>query len=144
MSHKPLTRDPMGELYWPEVKELLADALELEPAHRAAYIVRVCGENLHLRRRLEELLAYEEGAEAEEADEETAPSLDLPENSPTTGYAASEGERWLGPYLLLERIGEGGMGTVYKAEQRYPLKRFVAIKLIKPGFDTEEVIARFE
>ncbi|HEV8608049.1 MAG TPA: serine/threonine-protein kinase [Tepidisphaeraceae bacterium] len=134
----------MSELRWPEVKELLADALELEPAHRPAYIARVCGENLDLRRRLEEFLAYEDGAEADEAGDERAPRLTLPQESPKTDYALSAGERWLGPYLLLERIGEGGMGTVYKAEQRYPVKRLVAIKLIKPGFDTEEVIARFE
>src|SRR5258705_1366163 len=119
----------MGELHWPEVKELLADVLELEPAHRAAHIARVCGENLNLRRRLEELLAYEDATEVEEPDNETV---------------VDGGERRLGPYLLLEPIGEGGMETVYKAEQRYPVKRVVAIKLIKPGFDTEEVIARFE
>src|SRR5258705_3491070 len=122
----------MAELRWPEVKELLADALELDPAARAAYVTRVCGDNLDLRRQLEELMAYEDGTEAEETDNEVSRT------------AVSADEHWLGPYLLLERIGEGGMGTVYRAEQRYPVKRLVAIKLIKPGFDTEEVIARFD
>ena len=50
----------------------------------------------------------------------------------------------VGPYRLLERIGEGGMGEVYLAEQRTPIKRRVALKLIKVGMDTKEVIARFE
>jgi serine/threonine protein kinase len=50
----------------------------------------------------------------------------------------------VGPYHILEAIGDGGMGTVYKAEQRRPIKRLVALKLIKAGFDTREVIARFE
>src|SRR5262249_35146783 len=50
----------------------------------------------------------------------------------------------IGPYKLLEPIGEGGMGTVYMAEQSRPVRRKVALKLIKPGMDTKQVIARFE
>ena len=50
----------------------------------------------------------------------------------------------LGPYRLLQRIGEGGFGVVYMAEQREPVRRKVALKLIKPGMDTQQVIARFE
>ena len=50
----------------------------------------------------------------------------------------------IGPYKLLEEIGEGGMGVVYMAEQKEPVRRKVALKIIKPGMDTREVIARFE
>src|SRR5204862_6445666 len=50
----------------------------------------------------------------------------------------------IGPYKLLEQIGEGGMGVVYMAEQAAPVRRKVALKVIKPGMDTREVIARFE
>src|SRR5262249_37645327 len=50
----------------------------------------------------------------------------------------------IGPYKLLEQIGEGGMGLVFAAEQQQPVRRKVALKLIKPGMDTREVIARFE
>ncbi len=50
----------------------------------------------------------------------------------------------IGPYKLLEQIGEGGMGVVYMAEQKEPVRRRVALKIIKPGMDTRQVIARFE
>ena len=50
----------------------------------------------------------------------------------------------IGPYKLLEQIGEGGMGVVYVASQREPIRRNVALKIIKPGMDTREVVARFE
>src|SRR5688572_19228644 len=50
----------------------------------------------------------------------------------------------IGPYKLLEQIGEGGMGVVFLAEQQKPVKRRVALKVIKPGMDTRQVIARFE
>ena len=50
----------------------------------------------------------------------------------------------IGPYKLLEQIGEGGMGVVYVAEQTEPVRRRVALKIIKPGMDTKQVIARFE
>ena len=50
----------------------------------------------------------------------------------------------IGPYKLLEQIGEGGMGVVYMAEQQQPVRRKVALKIIKPGMDTRQVVARFE
>jgi len=50
----------------------------------------------------------------------------------------------IGPYKLLEQIGEGGMGLVYMAEQQQPVRRLVALKLVKPGMDSKQVIARFE
>src|SRR4051794_8320120 len=57
--------------------------------------------------------------------------------------AAAEPEQ-IGPYVILERISEGGMGIVYKAEQRTPVRRVVALKVIKVGMDTKEVVARFD
>jgi eukaryotic-like serine/threonine-protein kinase len=127
----------MSEVRWPDLKELLADALEVEPAQRRAYVKKACGDDVELRRQLEELLAYENEDEPGDAEPEV-------EEAAADVARRGRGERWMGAYRLLEPIGEGGMGTVFKAEQRYPVKRLVAIKLIKPGYDTEEVIARFE
>src|SRR5262249_61117181 len=66
---------------------------------------------------------------------------------PTSAVDCAVGERpgaVIGPYKLLQQIGEGGMGTVYMAEQAEPVRRTVALKIIKPGMDTRQVIARFE
>ncbi len=70
-------------------------------------------------------------------------SKDLPEGTLTLDSAGSTA-RMIGPYHLLERIGEGGMGEVWVAEQHKPIHRRVALKLIKAGMDTKQVIARFE
>src|SRR5204863_5226047 len=70
-----------------------------------------------------------------------------PVESPTADMCRHEGEAsgsLIGPYKLLEQIGEGGMGLVYMAEQHRPVRRLVALKLIKPGMDSKQVIARFE
>src|SRR5690606_17903928 len=64
---------------------------------------------------------------------------------PTVAYEPPESiGADVGPYKLLEQIGEGGMGSVYVAEQTHPVRRRVALKLIKPGMDTRQVLARFE
>src|SRR5215467_9109367 len=56
----------------------------------------------------------------------------------------SNSETLIGPYKLLRQIGEGGMGVVYQAQQLHPIRRHLALKIIKPGMDTKQVIARFE
>src|SRR5206468_7695606 len=81
---------------------------------------------------------------------QTGPQLD--ENGPSPAAGRSPGPRFptegpgtvIGPYKLLQQIGEGGMGTVYLAEQTRPVQRKVALKVIKPGMDSKQVIARFE
>jgi serine/threonine protein kinase len=73
------------------------------------------------------------------------PGIDETVEAPVTAHRAAHSEpEAIGPYRVLERIGEGGMGVIYKAEQRVPVRRVVALKVIKLGMDTKEVLARFE
>jgi serine/threonine protein kinase len=112
------------------LKDLFAAALDLKPEERAAFLSSACSGNSELRRELEALLG---------ADAEAGSFLD----PPTEGFFAHV-TAVIGPYHLLELIGEGGMGEVWLAEQKEPVRRRVAIKLIKAGMDTREVVARFE
>jgi serine/threonine protein kinase len=113
--------------------ELLAEAMELPASERAAHLDRKCGGDSALRARLEALLA---GAG------EVGGFLEEPGMIRRSGLekAGDEIER----YTLVEEIGEGGCGTVWRARQREPVQREVALKVIKLGMDTREVIARFE
>ncbi len=123
----------------PNVKAVFDQALEIEgPAERADYLSRACAEAPEVRRQVEALLrAY---AEAGSFLESAAPApVDTVEEPITEGPGTM-----VGPYKLLEPIGEGGFGVVFLAEQQYPVRRKVALKVIKPGMDTRQVIARFE
>ncbi len=127
----------MAEPSLPE-ESIFAQALEMESAtERAAFLDRACGDNAALRAGVEALLR---------ATQKSGDILDLPENAAETADLPS-GERpgtVIGPYKLIEAIGEGGMGSVWMAQQTEPVKRLVALKLIKPGMDSRQVIARFE
>src|SRR5205814_171595 len=68
----------------------------------------------------------------------------LGQAQPATRTTAPAAPKYIGPFTIVTRLGEGGMGTVYKAEQTSPVRRTVAIKLIKLGMDSKEVLARFE
>ncbi|HEV3117030.1 MAG TPA: serine/threonine-protein kinase, partial [Gemmataceae bacterium] len=120
-------------------RELFEAALERAPAERTAFLESACAGDKHLRGRIEALLARH--AEAESFLEKPALAQE-----PTDLYrpiTESPGTV-IGPYKLLQKIGEGGFGVVYMAEQETPVRRKVALKIIKPGMDTAQVIARFE
>jgi eukaryotic-like serine/threonine-protein kinase len=120
-------------------QRLFARALELRgEAERAAYLHEACGHNARLRQRVEELLrayfAADNFIASQRDDDFDSDDSSLPEGPGTV----------IGRYKLLEPIGEGGFGVVYLAEQQEPVRRQVALKIIKPGMDTRQVIARFE
>ena len=123
------------------VKELFAAAVEYtDPVARAEFLDRECGPDAELRRRLDQLLSAHDHPESALERPLGAPA----ETAPYTGPTESAGAVIAGRYKLLERLGEGGMGEVWVAEQLEPIKRRVAIKLIKPGMDSRAVLARFE
>src|SRR5262249_7883761 len=113
-------------------------ALEIDAAdQRAAYLDAACGDQGELRRRVEALLRRSA---------ESAGPLDRPVGGPGATAAELPAERpgaMIGPYKLLEQVGEGGMGTVWMAEQKEPIHRRVAVKVIKAGMDSKQVLARF-
>src|SRR5262245_17552253 len=122
-----------------QAKALFLQALEKhDPDQWPAFLDQACPGQPELRRRVEVLLAAhrEAGSAAQQAGDEGPPPRDL-------GGAQRPGDV-IGPYRLLEPIGEGGMGTVWMARQTEPVKRLVALKLIKAGMDSKQVIARFE
>jgi serine/threonine protein kinase len=123
-----------------DVKAIFCEVLELtSDRDRSAYLNQACGEDAVLRSRVEALLkAYGESSSFLEAPV-GIPTVTV-DPSPLTESPGTV----IGPYKLLESIGEGGMGLVYMAEQQRPVRRKVALKIIKPGMDTRQVIARFE
>ncbi len=111
---------------------------------RSAYLDKACGPDNNLRRRVERMLEAEfvPGEASELTQEHVTATQDY---IPTEISPVQEGPgTCIGPYQLVRIIGEGGMGTVYLAEQIQPVRRKVALKIIKPGMDTQQVIARFE
>ena len=122
-----------------DVKSIFLQAVEhCEPGEWSAFLDGACKGEEQLRRRVEVLLAAHLGADSvlDGAAPGVSPTLDQP-------IGEQPGSQ-LGPYKLLQQIGEGGMGTVWMAEQHEPVRRRVAIKLIKPGMDSRQVLARFE
>ena len=127
--------------------QIFSDALKLASAsERAAYLDAVCAGNPQLRAAVEALLQTH--ASDPGFLERPIGSFEETLDSPATPSAPSPPEAAglliAGKYKLLEQIGEGGMGTVWMAQQTEPVKRLVAIKLIKPGMDSKQVLARFE
>src|SRR6516162_9913119 len=114
-------------------------AIELPPERRAAYVQEACASDDALRQRVEALLRAHESAESFMDSPAVAPGRE------TVAVKPSEqpGDR-IGRYKLLQQIGEGGCGVVYMAEQEEPVRRKVALKVIKLGMDTKKVVARFE
>lgn len=118
-----------------DAKQIFSDAIErYSPEQWTAYLDGACGEDDVLRDRVERLLKAHGRADSFLDAEPATIGLSVGEKIGTS----------VGPYKLLQMIGEGGFGVVYMAEQSKPVRRKLALKVIKPGMDTKEVIARFE
>jgi serine/threonine protein kinase len=117
-------------------KEIFNLAIDLPPDAQVAFLAEACDGDKELSDRVRRLIARAAN-----------PGLDTDivdfDGVLQQGRAAAP-PQWIGPYKLKEKIGEGGMGIVYVAEQKEPVRRLVAMKVIKPGMDTRQVIARFE
>src|SRR5262245_23489437 len=125
-----------------DVKSIFGHALAIDtPAGRAAYLDKACGGDAALRAEVEGLLAA--NGRAGEFMRRPAAAVAAGITARFEPLTEGPGTR-VGPYKLLQEIGEGGMGVVYMAEQDAPVRRKVALKIIKPGMDSLQVIARFE
>src|SRR2546423_14274567 len=127
-------------------RDIFVAALQKEdPAERQAYLDEACARQPELRQQVENLLRLHEGAGSflEKPAAKSAATGAIPAAAEQASSPEAPGAI-IGPYKLLQQIGEGGMGTVFMAEQMHPVQRKVALKLIKPGMDSRQVIARFE
>ena len=115
---------------WNRLRDVFESARNLAPADRGAFLDEHLADDESLRREIEALLRAEDEAARFLAPSGSSDDVGIPET--------------LGPYTVHERLGEGGFGVVHRAEQSHPFHREVAIKFIKPGMDTKEVIARFD
>src|SRR5438094_7197864 len=117
-------------------REIFTAALnKADPAERAPFLDEQCAGNAPLRQRIESLLAEHQ---------QLGSFMDVPSRMATIDQPTERPGTQIGPYKLLQQIGEGGMGVVYTAEQKEPVQRKGALKTIKPGMDSKQVIARFE
>jgi tetratricopeptide (TPR) repeat protein len=122
----------------PSIDSIFCAAIDIEsPDERRAFIEQACGEHVDLTLQVERLLhAHFHGRSILDAPVRPVATVDEPLRE-TAGSV-------IGPYKLLEKVGEGGMGTVWMAEQKEPIQRRVAVKVIKAGMDSKQVLARFE
>src|SRR5215208_4510526 len=119
-----------------------------DPAARRTYLDQACDEDTGLRRQVDALLRAHESPDSfleAPASPDLGLGATLDQHPPPGDVPVREGPgSVVGPYKLLEQIGEGGMGVVFLAEQQRPVRRQVALKVIKAGMDTRQVVARFE
>src|SRR2546430_2578190 len=120
--------------------EIFTEAVQLPLGERGDFLDRACAGDEDLRHKIEALLKSNDrvGAFLDEP-----PSAIIEEGRAKANAGEKPGDR-VDRYKLLEQIGEGGCGVVFMAEQKEPVRRRVALKIIKPGMDTKSVIARFE
>jgi serine/threonine protein kinase len=139
----------MSEHNCQSVEDLFQRATGLAPHERDRLIVHTCSEDRDSQHERESLSAEDESKldRAKQSEQDAFERLDLDTTRSKDQASKKIGPSdtaTIGPYRLLEVIGRGGMGEIWLAEQKHPVRRRIALKLIKPGMDTREVVARFE
>ncbi len=122
-----------------QARSIFLAALERTAEQWPAFLAEACGDNAELRARVEQLLQTHQAMGSIHGGGPGEPVVTVEEQPIGERPGAT-----IGPYKLIQKIGEGGMGTVWMAQQTEPVKRLVAVKLIKAGMDSRQVIARFE
>jgi serine/threonine protein kinase len=126
---------------WSQIKELFYAALDLPPDQRTAFLVRECAGDVSLQAELERLLEAHERPGPFLDDSATVMAPDANEGAPEKPWIG----RRVGPYRLIELLGTGGMGEVYKAVRAdEQFQQEVAIKLVRGGYDTQQILERFK
>ena len=137
-NHKDATMNQSNESDPLSLRDIYLRALDRKtPESREAFLDGACGDNLSLHNKVEALLR-------ENAEDSFLESPAIAENETIMDSVLESPGTMVGRYKVLQRIGEGGMGAVYMAEQTEPVSRKVALKIIKQGMDTKQVVARFE
>ena len=133
-----------------KLQEIFEHVIDLDHTQREAYLASACGDDVALRKEIDALLRAHDGAAKFMASPTAGSLVESTPNADSSMAATfiapireSPGTR-IGPYKLLQLIGEGGFGSVFMAEQEKPVVRKVALKIIKLGMDTHQVVARFE
>ncbi len=135
----------MSPAVWNRIKDICADALDTPAEQRASFLASACGDDPQLRAQVDSLLA----ADSEAGEFLVGPTRDGSAQSlagrlsEVRSIPAEQVGDEIGRYRLVEKLGEGGFGVVYRAEQSEPMRREVALKVIKLGMDTRRVVARF-
>ncbi len=117
-------------------REIFLAAAEMSAVERPAYLDHACGTDIDLRQRVNALLQAH--------DNQAGATGDFPPPQPASPIDGGIAGEHIGPYKLLQKLGDGGMGSVWLAEQSEPVRRRVALKVIKAGMDSALVVARFE
>jgi len=131
---------------WRQIDELLQSALRLPSGGRTAFLRQACNGDAALENEVQSLLAAQgeiDGFLDRPALELAAEEMARGDPAQLLAFDAQPGQS-IGPYRLIELLGAGGMGEVWRVAQSEPIRRAVALKLIKPGMDTRAVVARFD
>ncbi|OWY70805.1 hypothetical protein B7486_14475 [cyanobacterium TDX16] len=133
----------MTQINQQRLRELFESVMDLPPIDRAAVLDAACAGNGALRAELDSLLSHHDADVSVLADHQAGIGMKVASEMGYPAHDPSLPER-IGAYRIVRVLGAGGMGIVYEAEQEHPVRRRVALKVIKLGMDTREVVARFQ